>query len=319
MQASTRPCTEATDFSNMAFSSAGERDLDDALDAVLADHDRHADEHVLHAVLAVEIGRAGQDALLVLEVALGHGDGGSGGRVEGGAGLEQVDDLAAALAGALDHGVELLLGRPAHLHEVGQRDAGDRGIAHQRHHVVAVAAEHEGGHVLDRHVELLGEEVAEAGRIEHAGHADDLFGLQAGELLQRPDHGVERVGDADDEGVRGILLDAVADRFHDLQVDADQVVAAHAGLARHAGGDDDHVGACDIGIVVRALVPGIEPVDRRGFGDVETFALGNALRDVEEHDVAEFLQADEMGERAADLAGADERDLVPGHESVLGF
>ena len=46
---------------------------------------------------------------------------------------------------------------------------------------------------------------------------------------------------------------------------------------------------------------------------------GNAFRDVEEHDVAEFLQADEMGERAADLAGADERDLFPGHESVLGF
>ena len=110
-----------------------------------------------------------------------------------------------------------------------------------------------------------------------------------------------------------------ADRFHDLQVDADQVVAAHAGLARHAGGDDDHVGACDVGIVVRALVPGIEPVDRRGFRDVETFALGDAFRDVEEDDVAEFLQADEMGERSADLACTDERDLFPGHDLSLGF
>jgi hypothetical protein len=26
--------------------------------------------------------------------------------------------------------------------------------------------------------------------------------------------------------------------LHDLEVDAEQVVAAHAGLARHAGGDD---------------------------------------------------------------------------------
>ena len=114
-----------------------------------------------------------------------------------------------------------------------------------------------------------------------------------------------------------MLLDAVSDRFHDLEVDADQIVAAHAGLARHAGGDDDHVGAGDIGVVVRALVLGIEPVDRRGFGDVETLALRNTFRDVEEHDVAEFLQADEMGERAADLAGADERDLVTGHRRSL--
>jgi hypothetical protein len=36
-----------------------------------------------------------------------------------------------------------------------------------------------------------------------------------------------------------------ADRLHDLEVDAEQVVAAHARLARHAGGDDDHVGAGD--------------------------------------------------------------------------
>jgi hypothetical protein len=72
--------------------------------------------------------------------------------------------------------------------------------------------------------------------------------LAAGpKLLQRPDHRVERVGDADDEGVRGVLLDAGADGLHDLEVDAEQIVAAHARLARHAGGDDDHVGAGDGG------------------------------------------------------------------------
>jgi hypothetical protein len=37
------------------------------------------------------------------------------------------------------------------------------------------------------------------------------------------------------------------------------------------------------------------------------------FRDVEQDDVAEFLQADQVGERAADLAGADERDLVTSH------
>src|ERR1700730_3830983 len=49
---------------------AGKLDLDNALDALAADHDRHANIHVLHAVFAVEIGGAGHHALLVLQVAL---------------------------------------------------------------------------------------------------------------------------------------------------------------------------------------------------------------------------------------------------------
>ena len=40
--------------------------------------------------------------------------------------------------------------------------------------------------------------------------------------------------------------EALADRLHDLEVDAEQIVAAHARLARHAGGDDADVGAGDL-------------------------------------------------------------------------
>ena len=94
-----------------------------------------------------------------------------------------------------------------------------------------MAAEHEGGDVLDRDADLLGEEVAEARAVEHAGHADDLVVRQAGEFAQRPDHRVERIGDADDEGVGRMRLDALADRLHHLEVDAEQIVAAHARLA----------------------------------------------------------------------------------------
>src|SRR5215204_5696187 len=83
---------------------ARERHLDDALDAARANDDRYADIHVVDPVLARQMSRAGQDALLVLEIALGHGDGRGGGRVEGGARLQKVDDLAAPFAGALDDG-----------------------------------------------------------------------------------------------------------------------------------------------------------------------------------------------------------------------
>ncbi len=47
-------------------------DLDDALDAACADHGRDADIHVGDAVLPGEMGRAGEHALLVLEIGLGH-------------------------------------------------------------------------------------------------------------------------------------------------------------------------------------------------------------------------------------------------------
>ena len=46
---------------------------------------------------------------------------------------------------------------------------------------------------------------------------------------------------------------------------------------------------------------------------------GNAFHDVEQHDVAELLEADQMGERAADLAGTDQCNLVTRHErKILG-
>src|SRR3546814_1988694 len=49
-----------------------ERDLDDFLDAVLADLNGNADVEPINAVLAGEVRGAGQDALLVAEIAFGH-------------------------------------------------------------------------------------------------------------------------------------------------------------------------------------------------------------------------------------------------------
>ena len=43
LQASTRPCTEATDFLNISCSALASAIFDDALDTLLADHHRHAD------------------------------------------------------------------------------------------------------------------------------------------------------------------------------------------------------------------------------------------------------------------------------------
>ena len=100
---------------------------------------------------------------------------------------------------------------------------------------------------------------------------------------------------------------------HDLGVDADEIVAAHAGLARHAGGDDHDIGALDVVVVVGAVKARVEALDRRALRDVERLALRHAVDDVEQHDVAEFLETDEQRERAADLSCADQSDLLTCH------
>src|SRR5207248_7349223 len=48
--------------------------------------------------------------------------------------------------------------------------------------------------------------------------------------------------------------------------------------------------------------------------DIQRFPLRQAFDDVEHHHITEFLQPDEKSQRAADLATADERDFVAGHE-----
>src|SRR5690606_18276509 len=65
-----------------------ELDLDDPLDTAGTDDNRHADIDVFQPILAGKMRRARQYALLVLEICLGHGDGGSGRRIISRTGLE---------------------------------------------------------------------------------------------------------------------------------------------------------------------------------------------------------------------------------------
>ena len=182
-----------------------------------------------------------------------------------------------------------------------------------------MAAHHEGGDVFDGHGELVSQEVAEAGRVQHAGHADDLVVRQAGEFTQRPDHRVERVGDADHESVRRVFGNAFADGLHDFQIDAQEVVAAHARLARHTGGDDADIGAFNGGIVVGTGQLAVLAENRARLGNVQRLALGNAFGNVKQDDIAQFLTRGDMGERAADHAGSDQRNLVSGHGESSSF
>src|SRR5208337_3007135 len=115
---------------------------------------------------------------------------------------------------------------------------------------------------------------------------------------------------ADDEGVGRVRLEAGGDGFHHLEIDAEQVVTAHAGLPRHAGGDDDDIGAGNGRVVARPAEFGVEALDRAGFGKIERLALRDAVNDVEEDNVAEFLKRRQVRQGPADLPGSDQSNLL---------
>ena len=92
-----------------------------------------------------------------------------------------------------------------------------------------------------------------------------------------------------------------------------QVVAAHPRLAGQPRGDDDDVRPGGVRVVVRAGDPGVVADDRGGLGQVERLALRQPLDDVDQDDVGQAGLGDPLGGRRADVAGADDGDLVAGH------
>ncbi len=204
-------------------------------------------------------------------------------------------------------GLEFLEARG--LDEFGDGNAGDGGVARERHHGVAVTAEHERGDVLDGDVELLGDERAEARGVEHAGHADDALAWEAGLLERGLRHGVERIGDDDEDGVWR-RPNSLRDHFgHDLEVGVEEVIAAHARLAGDAGGDDDDVRVRGVGVVVGAGNLAVALLDGHGFKKVEPLALGHAFDDVDENDIGKFLGCDPVGGGCANVASAYDCDF----------
>src|SRR5208282_205373 len=255
-------------------------DLDDLLDPLGAEFHRDADKEPVDAILSVKIGGAGENLFLVFEDGLDHLGGGGRWGVVSGPRLEIFDDLGAAVAGALDDAIESGL-----VHEFGDGNAGDGGIAGKRDHGVAVSTEDEGGYVLDANVERLRDKSAKAGGVEYAGHADDTLARKAAQLVGGLRHGVERVGDDDEDAVRRMLHHLADYVAHDFEVGVQKVIAAHSRLAWNSRGDDDNVRLGCVGIVVRAEDGGIALLDRHRLEQVETFALGDAFDYVDEDDI----------------------------------
>src|SRR5262249_57221917 len=92
-----------------------------------------------------------------------------------------------------------------------------------------------------------------------------IFFGEAGGTFGQGDHGVEGIGNDNDERIGGVLRDILGDFTHDLAVDAQQIVAAHPRLARHTGGDNADIGALDVRVAFGAARKSVVPFDRFRF------------------------------------------------------
>ncbi len=162
-------------------------------------------------------------------------------------------------------------------------------------------------------VQFQGNKGAETCGIQYTRHADDSFTRQAGNFLCHVDHGVERIGNDDDDRVLGVLHDLFGNAFNDIGVDFEQVRAVLARFARNAGSDDDDVGIGGIFVVVGPGDDTVECQQAAGLLQVERFTLRDAFRDIDQHHVSEVFVRGQLSHGGAHLSGADYGNPVPFH------
>src|SRR5207247_2868662 len=96
---------------------------------------------------------------------------------------------------------------------------------------------------------------------------------------------------------------------NDTGIGFEEVVAAHAGFAGDAAGDDDEGAAGRGSGVVGAGDLGVETFEAGGFHHVERLALRHTFDDVDHGDVGELFFGDALGGGRADEAGSENGDF----------
>ena len=171
--------------------------------------------------------------------------------------MSRVDYLSAAVLGALHDGLNAVPRQ-----NLADRLSADRRAGRDRHHGVAMASEDIRLDRVDRYVQFLGQERPEPGGVQDSGHSDHAVLGEAAHLEGPLRHGVQRVGHDDEYGVGRVFNDGLGDRGDDVHVGEQQVVAAHAGPTRYAGGNHHHVRTRRVRVVVRADYAGVGAYDR---------------------------------------------------------
>ena len=172
-----------------------------------------------------------------------------------------------------------------------------------------MATQHHRGHVLERYAKFFGNKCTEAGRIQHAGHTDNPILTELRNLVRRPAHGIQRIGNQNQDAIRRILHRLFGGGANHLVVGDQKIVAAHAGFARKSGGDNDDVGIRGGLVAIDARDADVIAFNGTGFQKVEGFPLGNPLHHIHQNHIGQFLLRNAEGAIGADIARAYNSDF----------
>ena len=132
---------------------------------------------------------------------------------------------------------------------------------------------------------------------------------ESGLFLHQVHHRIKRVGDNDDKGSWGVLLDSSGNLLDDICVRLNQIVAAHAWLTWKTRCHHTHIRSGDISDIVGSGYLKIETEHRSEVREVESLALRHPLNHIEQHHVAEVSLSAQKREGTTYLSSAYKRYL----------
>ena len=109
-----------------------------------------------------------------------------------------------------------------------------------------------GGDIGHVYAAGLADHLAESGGIQRGAGTNDPVGGKAGLLLHHVGEDINRIGDHNQDGVGGVLHNAVGDVPGDGDVGFGQVQPGLAGLPGHSGCEDDDLGVGAVFIAAMA-------------------------------------------------------------------
>ena len=99
-------------------------------------------------------------------------------------------------------------------------------------------------------------------------------------------HGVQRVRNDDENCFRRALYNFIDDFSHNVRICFEKIVTAHAGFARQSGGYDYDVGIRRFLVAVGSRQPHVKSFNRRGFRQIQRFALRHTFDDIDQDDIS---------------------------------
>ena len=141
---------------------------------------------------------------------------------------------------------------------------------------------------------------------------------KAGGLPRGVHHGVQRIADHNHHRVGRVLCNLFRNAAHNLHIGRDQIIAAHARLARQTRGDHHHIAVDNVFVIACANHGAVKSFNGRALHQVQRLALGHAfaLWNIQQHNVAQLLGGGPMRASGSNISSTNDRYFRSSHVMI---